>query len=214
MKELNKTNRLTIVVVAIVLVFVTGILTLRKPDLKYSLNPLQSLELLKDNANYISSDKAQTILAANDGQTIFIDVRNSIAFDKGHVKDAVNIPVRELFTKLNMEFINELEQSGQTALIYGETPRQANGPWMMLRQLGFNNIVVFDGTYHQLNPSAIDSIPGKLCLLNEVPVIDTAALKKLSAASLSAGAKTAEPAKPIKKTAQPVKVEPSTGGGC
>lgn len=214
MKELSKTNRLTIAVVAIILVFIAGLLTLRKPEIKYMLNPVQCIGLLKDSSNYVSPEKALAILAQNDGRTVFIDVRNSIDFGRGHVKDAYNIPVRELFFKYNLTFLKELEKGGQTALLYGETPQQANGPWMMLRQTGLNKALVLNGAYNQLNTAVADSLKSKLNLFSEKPLIDTAALKKLSTATLPAGEKPAATATPVKKIAQPVKVEPSKGGGC
>lgn len=213
MKELNKTNRLTIVVVAIVLVFVTGILTLRKPDLKYVLTPAQSLEMLGDSSDSMTPGKALAILAANDGKTVLIDVRNSIAFGRGHVKDARNIPVRELFTKQNLSFLKDAEKGQQTILIYGETPKQANGPWIMLRQLGFKNVLFVNGTFNQISITENDSISGKTCLQNEVPLIDTAALKKLSASSSLSQTNVENPG-PDKKTVKPAKVEPASGGGC
>jgi rhodanese-related sulfurtransferase len=213
MKELNKTNRLTIVVVAIVLVFVTGILTLQKPDLKYSFTPAQSLEMLGDSSGYLTSGKALAIIAANDGKTVLIDVRNSIAFDRGHVKDARNIPVRELFSKQSLSFLKEVEKGQQTILLYGETPRQANGPWIMLRQLGFKNVAFINSTFGQISSAENDTIAKNPSLLNEVPLIDTAALKKLSASS-SPSEKTVENPVPVKKTVKPAKVEPASGGGC
>jgi len=213
MKELSKTNRLTIVVVAIVLVFVAGLLTLRQPDIRFKLSPAQSVELLNDNSNSVTTEMAKTLLTANDGKTIFVDVRNSVAFDRGHVQDARNIPVRELFSKDNIAFFRELEKNGQTALIYGETPQQANGPWMMLKQLGLNNILVYEGTFHQINPTAEDSASDQVSLLNEVPVIDTAALRKLTAPDLTAENAVAK-TKPVQKVIMPARTAPTSGGGC
>jgi rhodanese-related sulfurtransferase len=209
MKELSKTNRLTIVVVAIVVVFAAGLLTLRKPEIKYSLSPEAVIEMLGDSSNYISPERLQSLLEQNDGKSLLVDIRNSIAFDKSHIQDARNIPVRELFTKQNLTFLRSAEKGGQTILIYGESPRQANGPWILLRQSGFNNIKLVNATLNQLGISESDTLSGKYSLLNELPLIDTAALKKLTEAPASVE-------KPVqaKKTVVPVKTTPSSGGGC
>ncbi|PKP03809.1 MAG: hypothetical protein CVU14_01395 [Bacteroidetes bacterium HGW-Bacteroidetes-9] len=214
MKELKKTNRLTIVVIAIVLVFVVGLLTLNKPDIIYKLTPVQSLEMSQDSSGYISPAKTLEMIASNDGKLIFIDVRNSIAFNKSHLKNAKNIPVRELFLEKNIEFLQELEKGGQSALIYGETPQQANGPWMMLRQIGINNVMLVCGTYSQLNKSIADTLSAKPCLLTEIPVIDTAALRKLTTPDIKPIEKIVQKSKPVQKVVIPVRVEPSSGGGC
>lgn len=213
MKELNKTNRLTIVVVAIVLVFVTGLLTLRKPEISYKLSPAQSIELAGDSNSYVSPAKALQIIASADGKTILIDVRNSIAFDKGHLKDAKNIPVRELFFKENLAFFEELDKAGQYALIYGETPQQAIGPYMMLKQTGLDHVLVLNGTYAQLIHSDTGTLTPKACLQNELPMIDTAALRKLTAPVVVEDIPVKKP-QPVKKVVIPVKTAPSSGGGC
>lgn len=213
MKELSKTNRLTIVVVAIVLVFTVGMLSISKPELKYELNPAQSLVTAQDTTNYIYPAQLQKLLTTNDCKTEIIDVRNSIAFNRGHIAGARNIPVRELFSEHNLAYFKDMENGNQTALIYGETPQQANGPWMMLRQLGFQNVRLINGTFGQLYNPENDTTSGILSLGNEIPLIDTAALKKLAAPVASAEQSSQKP-KPAKKIVVPVKTEPSSGGGC
>ncbi len=62
MEELNKTNRLTILVVAFVLVIIVGLITLRRPDVKYTLSPAESLGLLNDAALVVTPDQALTLM--------------------------------------------------------------------------------------------------------------------------------------------------------
>lgn len=213
MEELNKTNRLTIIVVAIVLVIIIGLVTLRRPDIKYTLSPAESLALLNDTALVVTPNLAASLLKDSAGKTVFIDVRNSIAFDRSHVKNAINIPVRELFSTKNKTILRDIEKSGQTAVLYGETQQQANGPWLMLRQTGFKNILIFSGNYSQLDIANSDSITRLLPQLSETPIIDTAALKAISAPAI-AGEVVAKPAKTEKKSVIPVKKKASSGGGC
>ncbi len=210
LEELNKTNRLTLIVIAIVLVIITGLITLRRPDIKYSLTPAESLTLLNDPSLVITPDQAAALLKEGSGKTVFIDVRNSIAFERGHVKNAVNIPVRELFETRNKAAFHDFEKAGQTAVLYGETQQQACGPWMMLRQTGYKNVFLFTGSYAQLNLEKADSLTMLLPQLSETPLIDTAALKSVSApASLAK-----ESAQADKKAVAPFKKAGSSGGGC
>jgi rhodanese-related sulfurtransferase len=213
MEELNKTNRLTTAVIGIVLVISIGLVTLRRPDIKYSLTPAESLALLNDTALVISPEQTTALFQDSSGKTIFIDVRNSIAFDRGHIKNAVNIPVRELFTKKNMSAFRDIEKAGQTAVLYGETQQQANGPWFMLRQTGFKNVLLFTGNYAQLDIANSDSTTRLMPQLSETPLFDTAALKAISA-PVSNGEGAAQPAKSEKKTVAPVKKAASSVGGC
>ena len=213
MDELNKTNRLTIIVVAFVLVIVIGMITFRRPDVKYTLTPAQSLALLNNPEFVITPDQANAIGKDSAGKTIFIDVRNSIDFKMGHVKNAINIPVRELFSKQNKKVLRDIEKAGQTAVLYGETEQQANGPWLMLRQTGYKNVLLFTGTFAQLDVAHSDSLNKLLPQLSETPLIDTAALKMVSSPAASAK-NMAEPPKPVKKVVIPVKKVKSSGGGC
>jgi rhodanese-related sulfurtransferase len=213
MEELNKTNRLTITVIIIVLIIVTGLITFRRPDVKYRLSPVESLALLIDPALVITPEQAVSILKDSMGKMVFIDVRNSIAFERGHVKNAVNIPVRELFAKKNKATFRDIEKAGQTAILYGETQQQANGPWLMLRQTGFKNVLLFTGNYAQLDITNSDSLTRLLPQLSETPLIDTAALKAISTPA-AAGKDASQPAKKEKKSVAPVKKAASSGGGC
>ena len=213
MDELNKTNRLTIAVIGIVLVIIIGLVTLRRPDIKYSLTPAESLSLLNEPGLVVTPDQAASILKDSAGKTIFIDVRNSIAFERGHVKNAVNIPVRELFSKSSKTTLRDIEKAGQTAVLYGETQQQANGPWLMLRQTGFKNVLLFTGNFAQLDITNSDSMTRLLPQLSETPLIDTAALKAISAPAIG-GKETSQTINAEKKKVTPVKKTGSSGGGC
>ncbi|MEI8046271.1 MAG: rhodanese-like domain-containing protein [Bacteroidota bacterium] len=213
MEELNKTNRLTITVVIIVLVIVTGLITFRRPEVKYKLSLTESLALLKETASVITPEQAADLLKKSDGKYVFIDVRNSIAFDRGHIKNAVNIPVRELFAKKSKATFRDIEKAGQTAVIYGETQQQANGPWLMLRQTGFKNVLLFTGSYAQLDIANSDSLTRLLPQLCEIPLIDTVALKMISSPAADAK-EVVKAVKSEKKTVTPVKKAASSGGGC
>ncbi len=213
MKELTKTNRLTIVVVAFVLVIITGLITFRRPDIKYVLTPSESLLLLNDTSAFVTPLQVNSMLRDSSGKNVFVDVRNSIAFDRGHLKSAVNIPVRDLFSEKSKSFFKEIEKAGQTVIVYGETQQQANGPWLMLRQTGFKNAKLFTGIYAQLDPAQADSLIRLLPQLSETPLIDTAALKALTSPKM-ADKNIDQPAKATKKTVVPAKKEASSGGGC
>jgi rhodanese-related sulfurtransferase len=212
MEELNKTNRLTITVIIIVLVIITGLITLRKPDVKYKLSTTESLVLLKDSALFLTPAQATALLKDSAGKFVFVDVRNSIAYDRGHVKNALNIPVRELFAAKSKSVLRDIEKEGQTVVIYGETQQQANGPWMMLLQTGFKNVLVFTGSYAQLSSTNADSTTTLLPQYSEISCVDTAALQAIS--TPASGKVVVKNGKTEKKAVVPVKKAASSGGGC
>jgi rhodanese-related sulfurtransferase len=213
MQELIRTNRLIMVVAVFVLVIIVGLITFKRPEVKYVLSPTESLTLLNDPESVITPQQAAALLKDGAGKTVFIDIRNSIAFEKGHLKSAINIPVRELFTKQNRTFIHDIEKAGQDAVLYGETQQQATGPWLMLRQTGYKNVKLFTGNYSQLDPAKADSLTRLLPQLSETPLIDTAALKLVSSPVVT-GKDIAKPVITEKKSVAPVKKSASSGGGC
>lgn len=212
MEELNKTNRLTITVIIIVLVIITGLITFRRPDVKYTLSTTESLALLKDSALFLTPVQATALLKDSSGKFVFVDVRNSIAYDRGHIKNALNIPVHELFATKSKSVLRDIEKEGQTVVVYGETQQQANGPWMMLRQTGFKNVLLFTGNFAQLNSTNADSIPTLLQQYSEISCVDTAALKAISIPA--SGKDAVKSGKTEKKAVVPVKKAASSGGGC
>jgi rhodanese-related sulfurtransferase len=201
------------VVAAFVLVLIIGLVTFKRPEVKYVLSPSQSLALLNDTSAIITPDQVAELLKDSSGKTVFIDVRNSIDFGRGHLKNAVNVPVRELFSKESRRIFHDINKSDQIAVLYGETQQQANGPWIMLRQTGYNNVKLFTGNYSQLDPASSDSITKLLPQLSETPLIDTIALKSVSV-SVAKGPEKDNTVKTAKKVIAPVKKAASSGGGC
>lgn len=211
MDELNKTNRLTIAVVAFAIVIIIGLITFRRPEITYKLTPAESLALLNNPALLVTPAQAEGLMKDSAGKYVFIDVRTSIAFAQGHVKDAINIPVRELLNKKSRRTLRDIEAADQTAILYGETQQQAGGPWLMLQQTGHKTVKLFTGNYIQTGISGSDSIARKLPQFSETPLIDTAALKAVSSPVTIEKTKT----KPVaKKAVAPVQKEVSSGGGC
>lgn len=213
MDELNKTNRLTVTVVAIVLVIIVGLITYQRPDVSYVLTPAESLALLNDTTLLTTPNQAQALLNDSSGKIVFIDLRNSVSFEAGHIKRAVNIPIRELFSKESKSSFKEFEKAGKTMILYGETQQQANGPWLMLHQTGLKNVKLFTGNFAQLDLAHADSLTKLLPQLSETALIDTAALKSVSQ-PLAKTAADASGAQNLKKTVTTVKKTASSGGGC
>jgi rhodanese-related sulfurtransferase len=204
MKELNKTNRLTIAVLAIAAVFIVGLLTLNRSEVIYKLSPEVMLSKLSNPEFFLNTTQIQELIKQDDPKNVFIDIRNPLSFERNHIKNAINIPLRELLTHQNLSILQKLKDK-QNVVIYGETNQQANGAWMMLQQTGFMNIRMFAGSFDEIIGKTIPAIA------SEIPVIDTEALKSTSSATPAADG-TNVPA--TKKTVSPKKLEPKSGGGC
>ena len=81
-----------------------------------------------------------------------IDLRPPYAFEKGHPDGALNIPVAQLLDREQWRILRK----SHTVLLVGETAAQANGPWLLLNQLGLENVIVLDAPY----PAPTAGAPG------------------------------------------------------
>ena len=142
MKEHHRTDRLTLI--TILLVVVTGILliTYRAPRLNYKITGEELLTLLQESDYVVTVDKALEM--KNQENTVFVDLRNRDDYFIHHIEGAINIPTINI---LDEDVIKTLEQKDKTFILYGDEHIDANGPYMMLAKLGFQNHRVLLGGY-------------------------------------------------------------------
>lgn len=156
MKELTKTRRLTISTIVFVFILVIGFLTFRTPNLVYELSPESTIEELFNIENEMIPDEMMDILAYGDSNSVLIDVRDPYEYDKGYLGEAINIPVSEILMEESISFFQEMKKDSVIVILYGLDQLDANGPWMLLRQLGFDNIKILLGGYDYLANEEID----------------------------------------------------------
>ena len=144
--ELNP-KRTVITMIIFVVVIIAGLLTLTNPRLKYALTPEQTVSLVVSDNDGISPEKLDNILTGSTVNVEVIDIRNHYEFARGHIPGARNISAIELLEKDNIEWLRDLQKKGFVVIIYGEDQMQANGPWMVFRQIGLDNVSVLLGGY-------------------------------------------------------------------
>ena len=77
----------------------------------------------------------------NRGKTVVIDVRDAAEFAKGHLRDAKNIPLADLSSR-----IGELDKSkGKTVVVVCQSGTRAEKAVKQLQAAGFDDIVSLDG---------------------------------------------------------------------
>ena len=76
------------------------------------------------------------------GKVVLVDIRTPAEFANGHLLNAVNIPAQDVLEPASRKLWRNTET---TFYFYGNTQLDANGPWMILRQMGFTNIRVLQG---------------------------------------------------------------------
>ena len=145
--ELNP-KRTVITMVIFVVIIVVGLLTLTNPRLKYKISPPEAISMVTSFNHGVDAAKIDNMLSASNNPSILIDIRNNYDYARGHIASADNISAVELLSKDNIKWLKELNDSKTTVVIYGDNPLQANGPWMVLQQLGFDNVTFLNGGYN------------------------------------------------------------------
>lgn len=145
MKELEKTQRLSIASILVILVVLIGLLSYKKPKHIYTTNSKSTLEKVVSNDYFIGLDKI------DNPDYILIDIRNQNEFDRGHLENAVNIYAPELLNDINSKFFKEVQKNGKTIALYGNNPNETIAPFMLLYQLGNKNcrILTIKNTYFE-----------------------------------------------------------------
>ncbi len=148
-KHVHEVNpkRTVITMVLFVVIIVIGLVTLKSPRLTYTLTPLQTLNLVSSNSGSVYPYQLDAVLKGTIDTVILIDIRNKFEYSKGHIDGAENISAYDLTNKENIKRLKDLKKEGMAVILYGNNQLEANGPWMVFRQLGFDNVKLLLGGY-------------------------------------------------------------------
>ena len=205
MKELEKVKRISIVSILFILAILVGVLTFERPKNMYAIDTAQTLEKLIDKDYFVTMEQM------NDPNLVLIDVRSPFEFNKGYLENAINIPSVEILSDENQNIFNEIKDSNKIALLYGENPEEANIPFTILYQLGFENLKILatDITYDQNKIVTTNSILEKS--QGDIKAYIEESVKKVEAASANA-IKQVKPAPKKVITVKKKKKKPVEGG--
>lgn len=156
MKELEKVKRISIASTLFILAILIGVLTFERPKNMFTTNTKNTLEHL------IPKDYLVSLNEISNSNQQLIDVRSEFEYDMGHLSHAINIATSEILSEQNQSILNGLKDSNKTIVLYGKNPEEANMPFLILYQLGFNNMKLLSTEIDYLqnklvtNPSDIE----------------------------------------------------------
>jgi rhodanese-related sulfurtransferase len=136
MKELEKTKRISIAATLFILIIIIALLAYKRPKYLYSVTPQNALEQM------VSSDYFLSLNDLENMDYVLIDVRSNFEFAKGHLPEAINIYTPDILRNENNKIFKEIKSKNKTAVLYGANPDEANAPFMILFQLGFDNLKI------------------------------------------------------------------------
>ncbi len=145
MKELEKTKRISIAAVLTILLVIIALLSYKRPKHLYTVNTQDTLEKVT-NANYFMAQNE-----IDNAYHTLVDIRTPFDYDKGHLDTAINISSPEILSNESSDILNSIKKENKTIVLYGNNPNDAITPYMVLSQLGFENIKILtvENSYFQ-----------------------------------------------------------------
>jgi rhodanese-related sulfurtransferase len=122
---------------------------------KYVLSPEETLDAYINNNDILSPEKLSNIILCKKDTELyqFIDLRTPHDYIENHVKDAINIPAKDI---LDEKYINILNQDKKINILYCKSNCNAITSYLMLKQLNFKNIKVALGGFEFVNNYIIE----------------------------------------------------------
>jgi len=202
MKELEKTKRISISAILFILVIIISVLSFQKPKNIFKKDKFMALNhMVKKDYIINKADLNDKVLK----ESALIDIRSPYEFNKGHLKNAINIYMPNLLEPKNKKILKAIEKDNKKIILYGADADEASGSWLLLTQLGYKNINVLC--------ARLSYVDNKLVVTDyplEKPHLDYAAFMKK--ASKSSGIK---PKKVHRKVVKLVKKKKKVAeGGC
>jgi rhodanese-related sulfurtransferase len=147
----NWLNKLMVAAGLFAILIIIGLLTMRKPAVRYKLTEKEALASVTSPGDQLSIDKANKLIKTKNSEYLFIDIRTPYEFIKGHFDGAVNIPLSNLFSEENYKLLKQADHDKKSLVLYGNDQSQANAPWMLLKQIGFTKVLILQGGYAYAN---------------------------------------------------------------
>jgi len=210
MKELERTKRISVSAVLFLLIIVIGVLSFRKPKYVFENNTETTLNKIMEKDYILTQDQLKTIDAS---QYVLVDVRSNFEYVKGHINNAVNISAHQAFSDENTDFLKKLKNSDKTIVIYGENPDEADSAWMLLYQLGYENVkILCVETFYKDNKFQVKDYALEKPSVDYAKIMNAA---KKSSSNQKESTKVKTPKKePKKVTPKPKKKKRVPEGGC
>ena len=145
MKELEKTQRISIAAVLTILAVLIAVISYKKPKHLYDSNTKETLAKITNTTYFINQSDIDP------SQQVLIDIRNQFDYDRGHLENALNMYTPEILSDANTDALEAIKNEGKTIVLYGNNPSETVTAFMLLTQLGFNQVKILSVTnsYYQ-----------------------------------------------------------------
>jgi len=149
MKDSKYLSRLVVRITPFILVIFLALVSCKKDEPKYEINPKKSLEIIANPDYHIPLEDLYN------QNHLLVDIRNLVEFERGHLENAINIYTPDLLLEDNLNIIKEHNGDGKSVIFYGADPHEALIPFMILNQMGIENLKIATIENHFSNNTLI-----------------------------------------------------------
>lgn len=181
----NSKKALVIVALLFVAVLAIGWLSTQKSGLTWETTTQETIEYLMDAEYQVLPEDVAYYVEFEEPGYVYVDLRNPYEYVKGNIPTSVNIPQTELLEEAALKFFDEAASDSLTVVLYGRDEAAATGPWLLLRQLGYQNVKVMKGGWNYYANESLDpyDMPEVPKYMVEEPAYDFAAIMELMESS-------------------------------
>jgi rhodanese-related sulfurtransferase len=181
------------------------------PKKRFVLSPKEALVAANHQTNVLSPHLLADILYVEDSSLnyVFVDLRNPLEYESGHIEGAINIPFTSMTKNNNC---NTFLDKDAINIIYGSSTEEVVFAGFILQQIGVKNFFIVHGNYKHIKENILDKYQVLSASFNpETPKYD---FKELVSAGKQ-GTKS-NPKKKEAAIAAPItrKTVEESGGGC
>jgi len=198
------------ILIAVVLGLILAFLPVQNRQIK--LNAQELAKTIASGEDRISPETVSQMIVEGNTDFVLIDVRSSEAYQQGHIKSAINMPLQDLLTP---ESLGNLSPN-KVIILYSNGISNASQAWVVLHAAGIKDAVVLEGGLNYWNKVILNpEKPDALASNDEILLYQTKAAiaSELGGGQLQVQSDAASSVKP--KAVMPMKTKKKkSGGGC
>lgn len=114
------------------------------PPSHFDRSAQELLNSISNAENVVTLQDAEAAIQQKKADFVLVDLRAPIEFERGHLEGAVSIPAQHL---LESKSLDVFDNKKAVIVLYGRHQEQAHGPWLLLRQLGYDHVKLLQAGY-------------------------------------------------------------------
>jgi len=130
-----------------IVILIVGFFTMYHPFITFDKDMKQSLSDLKNNDGLFYPWQLDSFINKQSQNIVLFDIRDRFIYGQGNIPGSENISAHDLTQNESIKRLEDLKDKNITVVLYGTDQLEANGPWMLFRQVGFDNVKVLAGGY-------------------------------------------------------------------